>query len=1307
MSDEEGMYPEGPDEIDESTSELSPSSIQRGHERAAGIRSLVWRPPEAFAQYRRIRPLGSGGMGSVYLYNDIRIGREVAIKFVREQDRRLADRLSREARAIGKCRHPNVVVVHAIDELDGWPYIVYEYLDGKSLARQLPIRPMRLLLTRAQDIARGLAAVHSHGIVHGDIKPSNIMLDKESEGVKLIDFGLARRPGQAETEDEGELPARRGAGSDRHQRIAGTAGYMAPEMWKAGGATPQSDVYAFGVTLHELCTGRLPGHGRDGHTPEQVTQTSQPAPRHPTRNELFDSIPGLEPILQKCLEIEPEERYPSAEPLLEALSALSIASEVRRPGECPYRGLRPFESQHRELFFGRDREIADILEGLRARRFTVLAGGSGVGKSSLVRAGVLPMLSELERHTGRQWSALTIQPGAHPVRILCAALTGYLGSHADSALAALPRGDVVGVERALLDHHGQGAGLLLFIDQLEELSTQANAGEVAILDDLLTHLIATSTPAIRILATARRDYLDRLAEVLPGLAEHFSGAMQFVYPLTEPRLREVITWPARAHGVSFESELLVDHLVDTMKTSRGGLPLLQFALAALWSSRDGERQVITQAALEQLGGLQGALARHADEVMDGILATGLREAARRILLQLVTVKNTRARRTPSDLELDDPDCRLALEALIKGRLVVAEAADIDEEPIYELAHDALISNWPRLQHWLTEHGESRILLARVQRAADQWELNGRDPADLWDADRLRTLHGVDPSDIRSEVREFMDTSRVTVRRQRRFRAVMVALVAITLTGVGIGTYAWTVHQESQQRAREVDALVSEANAAWVRAREERREYASALQQMADSLTANGSQVIARSVVQQALAHWRRALSLEHQIERSYQEAARLAENAYSHAPGHGASRGLLADVLDDMASFAFRRGLHEQWESLLGRLQIHDPARYRAWRREVPVRIEHEPDVTVAIEHDLGSSRQIIDRQRRAVAGGVFEIELPPGSYVLRAAGDRRRVEVRRPVWIAPRSQARTIHIARPARNERLDAYGMVYIPSGEFPFGWARGQAGELLRIWFETMPLHLRRVDAFWIARHETTYAEWIAYLEACYPADCPDARPQPGGDKAGYRIELLDHGGEGDARWELVIRPGEDREYRALQGRELVYEERTGPTARVDWQRLPVTAISPEQVRAYLAWLDRTGRLPGARLCRSDEWERAVRGADGRRFPHGDVLRPGEANIDTTYGRRSGAMGPDEVGYRAHSASPFAILDMAGNVFEMTEPLTEVEQAGAVYLRGGSFYQPEMDAMAANQWYLQPDQRTPRNGFRVCVSTTSPGR
>jgi hypothetical protein len=345
---------------------------------------------------------------------------------------------------------------------------------------------------------------------------------------------------------------------------------------------------------------------------------------------------------------------------------------------------------------------------LRSDAIAIVTGDSGVGKSSLCRAGVIPAIVDGALGAGRAWKALTMVPGRRPLAALAAAF-------GDPDLAArvladpeeLPRelqkrarairhetaeakrstdepaASATGSDKAAASPTGEAkprpdepaeGGVILFVDQLEELVTVGDAAEVAALETGLARL-AEGAPGVRLLATVRADFLARIA-ALPRLGPELSRLLYFVAPLPPERIRDVITGPAAATGVSFESDAMIGTLVDaTAQAGSGGLPLLSFALAELWAARDRERAQITEGSLAAMGGVGGALARHADATLSGMLAVE-RAQVRRVMLRLVTSEGTRVRRTHAELATG-VDPKPVLDALVGARLLAVHDAAAD------------------------------------------------------------------------------------------------------------------------------------------------------------------------------------------------------------------------------------------------------------------------------------------------------------------------------------------------------------------------------------------------------------------------------------------------------------------------------------------------------------------------------------------------------------------------------------------------------------------------------------------------------
>jgi formylglycine-generating enzyme required for sulfatase activity len=263
-----------------------------------------------------------------------------------------------------------------------------------------------------------------------------------------------------------------------------------------------------------------------------------------------------------------------------------------------------------------------------------------------------------------------------------------------------------------------------------------------------------------------------------------------------------------------------------------------------------------------------------------------------------------------------------------------------------------------------------------------------------------------------------------------------------------------------------------------------------------------------------------------------------------------------------------------------------------------------------------------------------------------------------------------------------------VYVPAGRFLFG---SDDDEVLRRFFTAAPQHQVTTGAYLIARHETTYREWLAFLSDLSPQDRSARLPASEGVHAGVALSL----GK-DGTWSIAINTG-DQIYRATEGQPILYAARS-MNVQQDWLKMPAAGINLEDADAYLAWLDRSGRVPGARLCSELEWERGTRGADGRNYPHADRLQPDDANIDVTYGKQPGTTGPDEVGAFPKSRGVFGLDDAVGGVWEWVRSSLTPDE---VIARGGAFVLDDTASRSVNRVVLSPETRDSTVGLRVCAT------
>jgi len=271
-------------------------------------------PGTRLGPYEIVAPLGAGGMGEVYRARDSRLRREVAIKVLRESIAYGGDweRFQREARAASALSHPNICAVYDLGEADGRSFLVMELLEGQTLRDYIGKKPVttEVVLALAMQITDALEAAHTKGILHRDIKPGNIIVNARLHA-KVLDFGLAKQLAPAETDDTLTIESLTAAGT-----VIGTPHYMAPEILQGKPADARADLWALGVVLHEMLTGRLPFNG------PTMFEVSSAILREPTP-QLPASVPsGLRSVVDRCLAKSPEERYQNASEIRSELEAL-------------------------------------------------------------------------------------------------------------------------------------------------------------------------------------------------------------------------------------------------------------------------------------------------------------------------------------------------------------------------------------------------------------------------------------------------------------------------------------------------------------------------------------------------------------------------------------------------------------------------------------------------------------------------------------------------------------------------------------------------------------------------------------------------------------------------------------------------------------------------------------------------------------------------------------------------------------------------------------------------------------------------
>jgi WD40 repeat protein len=823
---------------------IAPTLQPSGSSQRAG---WLFRPDEHIDHFQVIRLLGRGGMGEVYLARDTRLGRRVALKVIHPDclgSQEVVERFLFEARTTARFNHPHIVTVYAVGEHLGIPYLALEYVEGQTLRQRL--QEQRLSVPEAARVglamAVALAEAARHQVVHGDLKPANVLIGLDGRP-RVLDFGLARLV---------EGRERTGAPLTRQ----GTPAYMAPENWctatraaedlaaedlaaeelaaedpAAEAAPAAGDVWALGLILHELTTGHHPYEAVGDAELEAAVTGDEPAPLRALDAE--DAPPALAELIGRCLSKDPRQRPTPQDAARVLEDVVARRAAVGAEEGSPFRGLLPFDERHAPLFYGREREIAAFLERVRHQAVLAVVGPSGAGKSSFVRAGVIPRLREQG-----PWVVLKLRPGPRPFEALADQIRGCessleprpVGAGAPLSSRGTPgqaprrspgRPDGPKLVDELMERPGQLSVLLhelaelrerrvlLFVDQLEELYTLVDDPQVRrrFMRAVCTAAQDEDDP-VRVVLALRDDFLFRLAEAAPS-----RRPLSRITLLQRPRpeaLEQVLTGPLAARGFRFDDEQLPQQIVREVADEAGCLPLLQFAAHALWERRDPATRQLRRADYLALGGVGGALAHHADGVLEE-LAPGQVQVARRLLLRLIEPQ-TRTRKVLAEPELLEgigAEATLVLELLVRRRLLATRR---DQQAVgaasVELAHESLISEWGTLARWLAESREDLALIAEVNQAAELWQRRGSRADELWQGaalqEALLDLGRCQVADVPPLASSFLEAGRRragarTLRRRAALALILLALALAALVFAVKGREAEVQRQQAEQQ----------------------------------------------------------------------------------------------------------------------------------------------------------------------------------------------------------------------------------------------------------------------------------------------------------------------------------------------------------------------------------------------------------------------------------------------------------------------------------------------------------------------------
>jgi WD40 repeat protein/serine/threonine protein kinase len=850
--------------------------------------------------YELREQIGEGGYGVVYRAYQPLVGRDVAVKIILPQYANHPDFIRRfewEAQLVARIEHPYIVPLYDYWRDPDGAFLVMRWLRGGNLHDALHNRPLpnEMLGRLIEQIGGALASAHRRGVVHRDLKPANILLDEDGNAY-LADFGIAK-----------DMGTRISPYQTDSSTVVGSPAYIAPEQVRAEPITPQTDIYSLGVMLFEILTGQLPFQAP---TPIAMMfmHVNEPVPTVRTqRPDLSDAVNA---VIQKATAKRPEDRYADVTTLMHDLRRalasgpavtarladappapsqpenggrstsgsstrskyetgilylpVELAEPVETEVENPYKGLRAFQEADAGDFFGRDMLTQLLLARMQEQspfgRFLAVVGPSGSGKSSVVRAGVVPAIRRGGLPGSENWFVVEMFPGAHPVEELAQALMRVAVEPPNNLVEPLSL-DERGLLR-VVDQVVPGADeteVVLVIDQFEEVFTLVE--DEAVRAHFLKSLIAAVTDPytrIRVVVTLRADFYDRPL-LYPGFSELMRQRTEVVVPLAPEELKQAIVSPAERNGLRVDPEL-VEAIVSDVGEQPGALPLLQYALTEVFQRRTG--RTLTLTPYNASGGVLGALARRAEEIYVGLNATQ-QEAARQLFLRLVTlgegVEDTRRRVRRTELATMTNDQRRrangssdghpsslavgassALDTVIEQysqyRLLTLDNDPATRVPTVEVAHEALIRTWTRLRQWLDASRDDLRLQRRMTNAAAEWAASGHDRSFLASGARLEQLASWAEEThlaLNAEERDYLaaslaerDVQRAQeelrkaheVSLERRSRIFLRALVGVASLAAVLGI-ALSIFAFGQRR----EALSSASTAATARALAEQQK----------------------------------------------------------------------------------------------------------------------------------------------------------------------------------------------------------------------------------------------------------------------------------------------------------------------------------------------------------------------------------------------------------------------------------------------------------------------------------------------------
>jgi DNA-binding SARP family transcriptional activator/WD40 repeat protein len=718
--------------------------------------------------------IGIGQLGEVHRAYQPSVGREVALRIFGPGvvgDPQFVRRFETASQRVTRVEHPHVVPL-----LDYWrepnrAVMVSRLMTGGHLGQRIPSSGFDTAdaLTIFETVASGVASAHRHGVAHGRIRPQNVLFDAEDNAF-VADLGV----------DEictGII-------------TFATDAYDAPERLGGALATPATDVYSLGVLLHHLLGGSPP-------PPDGALSLGEGA---------------IDRVLARATDPDPRRRQSSVDDLAaelrEALAVPADPTTAFVPTRNPYRGLAAFEQADADDFHGRQRAVGQMVEVLERERLLVVVGPSGIGKSSVVKAGLLPALANGALAGSEAWLVAEMVPGRSPFERLAAAL-GRVATVAPPDVAGELAASVRSLDDVVRQLLPDGIELVVLVDQFEELFTQTvDDRERRAFLKMIVDVASGAPGVVRLVATLRADYFDRPLGY-PGVGDAIKGRTVAVGAMTDAELADAVRLPAAGVGVEIDP-LLVDRITAEAAMQPGALPLVQHTMVELFAGR--QSNVITLAAFDEAGGLAGAIGRRAEAIYDGF-DDERRDATRHVFLRLVTVSEDRddTRRRVRRTELDQSgisadDLQAVLDEYGRHRLLTFDRDPTSRTPTVEVAHESLLTEWERFAGWVDDARDDLLTRRRLESATHDWMSSGSDPSFLYGGGRLELAESWAASsgfELTDDEHRFVTTSRAKVDRDQavrnRRRRVVVGVLAAALVVATVGAAIAFVQRQNADR----------------------------------------------------------------------------------------------------------------------------------------------------------------------------------------------------------------------------------------------------------------------------------------------------------------------------------------------------------------------------------------------------------------------------------------------------------------------------------------------------------------------------